>query len=210
VPRAALPNPPPSNAPCDTQRQPARKRRVNQSPRATPELDALVGLFYESRDELGQFRELPADQIPQPARALLDHDEHMTVTVEAHHGCPVNVRVLQRLRTDTHYARKILLARARDGAIVQFGIMRINVTVLAPDVRAEIEGEQIPLGRVLINHDVLRNVRLLSLWQVQPGADLRSLFALEAPRVVYGRTALIYCNGVPAVELLEIVAPAEA
>jgi chorismate-pyruvate lyase len=65
----------------------------------------------------------------------------------------------------------------------------------------------VPLGRVLIEHNVMRNVRLLSLWQIEPGAELRQLFKLPEAERCYGRTALIYCNGVPAVELLEIVTP---
>ena len=58
-----------------------------------------------------------------------------------------------------------------------------------------------------IEHDILRHVRLLSLWQIQPAADLCNLLDLEIPTTCFGRTALIYCNGVPAVELLEIVTP---
>jgi hypothetical protein len=32
-------------------------------------------------------------------------------------------------------------------------------------------------------------------------------FGLDSPRPTYGRLAYIHCNGRPAVELLEIVAP---
>jgi chorismate-pyruvate lyase len=78
---------------------------------------------------------------------------------------------------------------------------------LDPEVRQQIEQGRIPLGRVLIEHNVLRNVRLLSLWKVTPGAELLNLFGMEKPDTCYGRTALIYCNGVPAVELLEVVTP---
>ena len=66
---------------------------------------------------------------------------------------------------------------------------------------------QIPLGRVLINHGVLRRVELSQLWKVVPGVDLCSLFKLDQAVDTYGRTAIIYCDGEPAIELLEIVAP---
>ena len=89
--------------------------------------------------------------------------------------------------------------------MIQYGIVRLNLDYVGQDARREIESEQIPLGRVLITHNVLRNVRLLSLWKVTPGEELRKLFGLDTPETCYGRTALIYCNGVPAVELLEIV-----
>ena len=181
---------------------------MNSTRRATPELDALVALFYAAPEQLGEFAPIASAAMPPLYRRLLDHDEHMTVTVEAHHQSSVNVRVLESQSTATHYSRKILLQRQSDGAVVQFGLVRLSVSVLAPEVRREIESERIPLGRVLIQHNVLRNVRLLSLWRVTPGPDLCAHFGLSQPTDCYGRTALIYCNGVPAVELLEIVPPA--
>jgi hypothetical protein len=36
---------------------------------------------------------------------------------------------------------------------------------------------------------------------------MQEWFGLDSPRPAYGRLALIHCDGQPAVELLEIVAP---
>ena len=52
--------------------------------------------------------------------------------------------------------------------------------------------------------------QLASLYRVMPGPDLCQLFGLQAPLATYGRTAFIYCDGFPAVELLEIVPPEPA
>jgi chorismate-pyruvate lyase len=131
----------------------------------------------------------------------------MTVTVERYHESKVDVKVLDRLRTDTHYARKIILTRQSDGRVVQFGIMRIHLQVLSAAVRAEIESERTPLGRILIQHDVLRKIHLMSLWKIAPGEDLCRIFGLRTPTTTYGRAAVIDCNDEPAVELLEIVTP---
>ncbi|MEQ8788189.1 MAG: hypothetical protein RIC55_17910 [Pirellulaceae bacterium] len=181
---------------------------VNQARRATPELEHLLDLFYEQPDTLGKFEEVDESDMPEVYRGLLAHDKHMTVTVEAFHGCNVDVRVLETRVTKTHYSRKILLTRQSDGAVVQYGIVRLNLDYLEKDARREIESQQTPLGRVLIKHNVLRTVRLLALWKIEPGEELRKLFGLEGATACFGRTALIYCNGIPAVELLEIVTPA--
>lgn len=174
----------------------------------TPHLPDLVGLFYERPEDLGRFEQVSlAADVPQPYRHLLAHDAHMTVTVEEFHGCKVDVRVLASRRDKNFYSRKILLTRQSDGQVVQFGIPRLNMVFLDEEVRREIESETKPLGRVLIDHNVLREVQLVALWSVQPGPDLCRMFGLDAPQTVYGRTALIYCNGEPAIELLEIVAP---
>jgi hypothetical protein len=65
------------------------------------------------------------------------------------------------------------------------------------------------LGRILIEHDVLRRIRLDRLWRVTPGPDLAGWLCPDAdpPPPTYGRTALIECNGEPAIELVEIVSP---
>jgi len=173
--------------------------------RVTPELEVLVGLFYPSMAKLGEFHEVSAAELPPVPRKLLWHDEHMTVALESHYGCPLAVCVLRSLLTDTHYARHVLLSCGYPGKMVQYGIVRLNLTFLDAEVRREIESERIPLGRALIKYDVLRKVRLLSLWKIVPADVLQALFRLDGKETCYGRTALIYCNEVPAVELLEIV-----
>jgi chorismate-pyruvate lyase len=173
----------------------------------TPNLETLVGLFYRDPDELGRFDEVDWHTLNRDYRMLLAHDSHMTVTVERFHNGPVDVRVLETQLTGTHYARKILLARRSDGVVVQFGIMRLDFAQVSPEVRREVESQKTPLGRILINHNVLREVSLRKVYQVTPGPDLQRLFKLSPGQITYGRTALIHCDGEPAVELLEIVTP---
>lgn len=173
-----------------------------------PSLHDLIRLFYEQPRDLGAFEPIAsAADVPEPYRHLLAHHKHMTVTVEEFHGSKVDVQVLATLRDKNFYSRKILLTRQSDGRVVQFGIPRLNMDYLDEEVRREIESQAKPLGRVLIDHNVLREVQLAALWKVQPGPDLCRMFGLAEPQTLFGRTALIYCDGEPAIELLEIVAP---
>jgi chorismate-pyruvate lyase len=172
-----------------------------------PALDHLAGLFCTQLAELGTFEEVLAETVPQPYRRLLAHHEHMTVAVEQYHGCKVDVEVLASQRSGDYYSRKIVLHRQLDRRVVLFGIPRINLRLVDEDVRQEILSQRTPLGRVLIEHNVLREVQLASLYRVMPGSDLIRLMALDSAGTTYGRTAFIYCDGYPAVELLEIVAP---
>ncbi len=177
-----------------------------KQPRHTlPQLGQLIALFYDHPEDLGNFQEVPAEEVPSPFRQLLAHNEHMTVTVEHFHNCQVDVKVLDRQIEETYYSRKILLTRQNDGKVVQYGIVRLNCDCLEDAPAAEIKSERTPLGRVLIQHNVLREVQRTSLWQIEPGPELCSLLSLPEGETIYGRTALIYCNGEPAVELLEIV-----
>lgn len=172
-----------------------------------PALDHLAGLFYADLSQLGTFEEVLVENTPEPYRTLLAHHEHMTVSVERHHGCPVDVEVLATRHDGDFYARKIVLHRQSDGGVVLYGIPRISLRLLDEKVRGEILGQHTPLGRVLIDHNVMREVQLASLYRVQPGPDLLKLFGLSRAAPTYGRTAFIYLDGYLAIELLEIVTP---
>lgn len=167
----------------------------------------LASLFYDELAELGEFEPVSADEMPDPYRGLLAHNEHMTVTLESSHESRLEVRVLAEMREEASYARNSLLARQRDGAILQFGIMRIWLADLPADAREEITVRKLPLGRVLIDHNVLREVELISLWRIVPGPALRKHLKLAAGEVIYGRSAQILVDERPTVQMLEIVAP---
>jgi chorismate-pyruvate lyase len=131
----------------------------------------------------------------------------MSVTLEAHHGCPVDVRVIESKTDGDLYSRKITLTRQSDDAVVMFGLVRMDRTVFSDEARDEIESQRTPLGRVLIENGVLREVKLLDLYRIEASGDLAESFKIESGSVCFGRTAMIYCDSEPAIELLEIVAP---
>src|SRR5262245_16773549 len=97
----------------------------------------LLDLFPSTPDQ-PECILVPAAAVPAPYDRLLVHRHHMTVTVEEFHGDRVNVRILDLNLTDEWYARKILLTRKSDDAIVQFGIARIRLQFCSPPVRKAI------------------------------------------------------------------------
>src|SRR5262249_42942030 len=70
-----------------------------------PDLAELFVLFPPT-DYLRALTEIAADEMPQPYRGLLVHEQHMTVTVEAHHGGLVDVRVLDERRENERHGPK--------------------------------------------------------------------------------------------------------
>jgi hypothetical protein len=74
-------------------------------------------------------------------------------------------------------------------------------------VRAAIEAEDTPLGRILIEHNVLRRIEPTGFVRALPGPALTAWFGVQQPLPTYGRLAYIHCDNQPAVELLEVVAP---
>jgi chorismate-pyruvate lyase len=165
----------------------------------------LATLFYAGLEELGQFEPVSVETLPADYRTLLAHHDHMTVALEAFHSSLVSVRALAEWRDEASYARTSLLSRQSDGAVVQFGIMRIWLADLPAAAQEEITTKKAPLGRVLIEHNVLREVELITLWKITPGAVLREHLDVRRRSPIYGRTAQILVDERPTVQLLEIV-----
>lgn len=172
-------------------------------------LASLLGLFPEE-PPLGESWLSPAE-VPQPAHSLLVHHHHMTVTLETHHGEPVALRALASHRIDGVYCRKLLLRGARTGTVVLFGMVRIHLHLLPDRVRDLILEEKIPLGRLLIDQGVLRRVERTALFSFPVRPIDRERFGLGAEfppdTRLFGRLALLHCDGKPAIELLEVVRP---
>lgn len=174
------------------------------------ELEALLSLFPQGEPLIADAEHVPSSQTPEPYKQMLVHDHHMTVTMESYHQSSVDVRVLdQRLDGDT-YVRKILLLKSGTDEVVQFGIVRFNFQYVTDDVRSEILAGETPLGRVLINHNVLRHIDLGAILRITAGPELASLLQMPEGDVTYGRLATIFCNHRPAVDLLEISSPLTA
>jgi chorismate-pyruvate lyase len=171
-----------------------------------PDLHELLNLF-PTADDFTSYEPVSPDEMPALYHGLLVHEHHMTVTVEAHHGDPVDVVIYNRRHDGPYYARRIFLALQKSRRIVQYGLVRINLRCCSPAVRTEIIAGETPLGRILINHDVLRRIEPTGFLRMVPGPALMDRFGRTEPTPTYGRLAYIHCDGQPAIELLEVLAP---
>jgi hypothetical protein len=154
-----------------------------------------------------QVRIVPPDELPEPYRTLLVHHHHMTVTVEGFYGESVDVHVQATHREGESYSREILLETQLSKKIVQYGVVRIDLTCCDPAVRTAILEEKTPLGRILIEHNVLRQIEPTAFLRIDPGPKLVQWFALSKPALTYGRMGVIFCDSRPAIAVLEILAP---
>lgn len=169
-------------------------------------LDELYAHFPDRSDRPAT-EPVHAESVPEPYRGLLVHTHHMTVAVEEFYGDAVDVKVLDTRHAGDFYARKILLALRGSGEVVQFGIVQIDMSLLAPAVREEIIGQKTPLGRVLIRHDVLRTVRPVEFFRASLSPAMSGWFGLSQPQPTYGRLGVIYTDHKPAIRVAEIMAP---
>jgi len=171
------------------------------------ELKALTDLFPEEQLLFAKAEHCPSSLTPEPYKSMLVHEHHMTVTMEEYHNSPVEVRVLDRKDSEGLYCRKILLVKEGTDEVVQFGIVRFNFDYVTPQVKKEIVEENIPLGRTLINHNVLRHIDLGAIIRFEAGPGLAKYLQMDEGAETFGRMATIFCNHQPAVDLLEISRP---
>ncbi|HZN60620.1 MAG TPA: hypothetical protein VFD71_21280 [Planctomycetota bacterium] len=186
---------------------PAPQSRAPQPALSHPQLLSLLELFPEDALNLSRFEEVGPAEVPEPYRRLLVHRHHMTVTLEEHHNSPVTLEVLVRRRRGDDYARRLVLRAGSEQKIVLLGIMRFHLQHTKEEVRNAIIEEKTPLGRILIENNVLRWIEPHSYWRLHLDDELRRIFGVQKAAVTYGRVAFIICHNSPAVQLLEIVAP---
>jgi chorismate-pyruvate lyase len=173
---------------------------------SSPGLRELFEVFAHLEPiDIPEFQVVAPEHVPQPYRDLLVHEHHMTVTVERFHGRPVELRVLSQRTQGHHYSRMILLALQGTGDVVQFGIVRIDLDRCSPVVRAEVLAGEKPLGRILIEHDVLRHIDPTCFVRITPTRQMLQWFGLAESGPLWGRTATIHCDGQRAIDLLEVV-----
>ena len=165
-------------------------------------LEELYQLFDEPAPKA---RMIDPGGVPQPEQRLLAHENHMTVTLEKFHDTKVTLEVLDTRRADHLYARKILLRHGETSEVVQYGIMQFNFRHCSEAVRDEILDQDTPLGRILIEHGMLRRISTHALLELEPNDEIAAALGTQQP--VYGRLATIFCDDEPAVALLEIVSP---
>ena len=183
---------------------PTSQQELARAERSLTTLEDLFGLFGETPPA---HQHEPSEAVPETQRLLLDHERHMTVTLEKYHETKVTLEVVDQIHEEPFYARKILLRHA-SGPVVQYGIMRFDLRRVSAHVRTLILAEETPLGRILIENDVLRRISTHGLLSLSPNQEIISILtgsahAQGAP--LYGRLATILCNESPAVDLLEVV-----
>jgi chorismate-pyruvate lyase len=171
-----------------------------------PTFDHLYRQFPDTFDRPSAVL-IPADDVPEPYYELLVHTHHMTVTVEAFYSSPVDVKVLATKQQGDEYARKILLTTRPESKVVQFGLVRIDLGVCSEPVRRAVVEGKTPLGRVLIEHDMLRRIEPVAYLRVTLSPKMAKWFGVPSESETFGRVGVIYTGERPAVEVLEILAP---
>ena len=174
-------------------------------------MDHRADLLYPLRecyDRMGSpppaiFR-LDGEEVPQPYRRLLVHDQDMTPTLEAAFGQPIQLRVMQHWISGGLLTRQVLLLLEQDGSPVVFGAIRIHLDAFPEPARDEILQGRRPLGAILHRHRLEHQSRPRAYIRVEADGPIsRALQGPSPGTLLYGRLNLL--RGLQKETLAEIL-----
>jgi chorismate-pyruvate lyase len=117
----------------------------------------------------------------------------------------VDVHVLEEHLDGDTYTRKISLTPVGTNKVVEWGIVRLHFQFMSPEVRDEILAKKMPLGAILIKHDVHRRIKPRYFLRFPENGQVLRLFGDKHHEPAWGRLGTIFCDNKPCIELLELV-----
>ena len=150
------------------------------------------------------------EDVPEPYKTLLVHQDDMTPTLEKFHGDTIHLRVLRRQQRDDFYFREVVLVMDKDETPVEFGAIKINLALFSPTARQQILAERLPLGHILADCVVTHMSRPKAFLRVQSDALINSVLKLDGAHTLYGRRNTLWDpQHRPLAEIVEILPPAQ-
>lgn len=146
-----------------------------------------------------------AGTMPEPFHTLLVHEKHMTLTLTSHYRAFLELHVKEMHYEGTLYSRKITLTVPHGKEVLEYGLIRLDLRYVPDAVKQEIFQQRTPMGELLLRHNILQRVQPRWYLKMQPQSSILSWMNAKYEHSLYGRLGTIYCNGEPAVEVLEIV-----
>lgn len=190
-----------------TSRQP-----MSSSPAGVnPSLQPLEDFYGEVGRPLPLAEALPGESIPEPERSLLVHGNDMTSTLAAFHRDSIHLQVLRRARAGDIYVREVVLLLDGSDQAVEFGAIRIDLSLLPPDARGHILEERLPLGQILRDSQVAFLSRPKAFLKLVADDFIRGALRLSGSPVLFGRRNTLSTPGGAAIaEIIEILPPPAA
>lgn len=151
------------------------------------------------------YEQIDADEVPAPYDRLLVHETLMVQAFRSYLGRDVTLHVQEAHVDDDCYRRKIWLTPKEEDRTIELGIARVHLRNLPPAAQQQILQRRLPLGAILLGNEVSRRVEPQSFFRLEAAWPGYTAFVAPAAGPAYGRTATIFCDDKPTIEVLEII-----
>src|SRR5260221_2498530 len=93
---------------------------------ALPFVHPLDDFYARAGLRLPAIERIGGDEIPEPYRTLLAHENDMTPTLEKYHGAEIHLRILGHDQRADFYFREVVLQLNETDRPAEFGTIMIN------------------------------------------------------------------------------------
>ncbi len=191
------------------QDMPDRSQTV-AAPAAVPFAYPLDDFYAGAGLPLPKIERIRGEEMPEPYRSLLVHDNDMTPTLEKFHGVDIHLKILKREQRGDFYFREVVLQLDGSDTAVEFGANKVSLVLFPPKARQLILEERVPLGTVLRECEIAHTTHAKAFFRVAPDELISSVLNLSAPTPLYGRRATIFdTQKRPLSEIVEILPPSQ-
>lgn len=171
-------------------------------------INPLSAYYRDYNIPMPGFESVEPASLPEPYRHLLVHDADMTGRLTAFHNETIGLRVIEENVLREVLARRIVLFATITGKEVEFGGIIIYLNRFESDVRNLIEEGKIPLGRILVNHQVEFIRSPTHYLKVVADDMIAECLATQAGIELYGRKSkLSNSEGEVLAEIVEVLPP---
>jgi len=178
---------------------------------ALPYVYPLDEFYARNGLALPKIERVTDDQVPEPYRSLLVHQNDMTPTLESFHGGSIHLEILKReLRAD-FYFREVALRLDANEKAVEFGANKISLLLFPAKARQLILEERVPLGRILKECEVRHATRAKAFFWLLSDELISGVLGVGLGTKLYGRKATISDpQQRPLAEIVEVLPVADA
>jgi hypothetical protein len=168
----------------------------------------LDEFYAQAGQSLPPLTQVEGEAVPEPHKTLLVHRNDMTPTLEKFYHCDIHLRVLGRRRVGNDYFREVVLLLDGTEEPVEFGAIKINLDLVAPNVREQILAEKRPLGHILEENKIPHGSRPSAFLRLASDVFINDALKLTGAQVLFGRhNTLLDVKDRPFAEIVEILPP---
>ena len=95
------------------------------------------------------FQIVPGEELPEPAKQLMFHDEDMTSTLARFYKSDIYIDKIQSIERGDVYLREVFLRTKRSDTVVEYGVIAIVLDSFDDAHRIVIEADEEPFGGLL-------------------------------------------------------------
>lgn len=184
---------------------------VKASPLVVPFIYPLDDFYLQESRALPRVHAIRGEQMPEPYKSLLVHFNDMTPTLETYHKESIYIEVLRHQQRGQFYFREVILRLENSDQPVEFGAIKIDLSLFKSAARQLILEGHVPLGHIMEIQHINHQCRPKAFFELDADAFIGGALQTTVGQVLYGRrNSLLDENNVSLAEVVEILPPQAA